>query len=718
MFSILINGSKVDSSGITVNLYLKSTFPFSPDQGLIEGSYAFNGILPASPVNKRIFGFPHRLEGLFDLPTDINCQLSINGRIWYDGLISITSATERSFSFDLALGYGYFSSLIDDKTLKDLNFPNPINTGSDTQDLFDFAEECIIRSFPQVNLNFPTVYAPGFYGDSGDVNPSFIGFINHRTSSGFTPNYLVDGAVYNINTFVPMLYLAYVTKLCFETFGYKATGKFFEDPEVCKILLYNNFALDEFRQKYLVIASQTGVQYPDEWETIAFDDDSSGSNQDDDDCFDTSAHSYIISEEGDYAISLHLELFNGSMEERDFEIRLMLDGLPISTQTVTISEEDAGTWQSMDLSFDHTFSETDIGSVLVFQIHFHWFIPDVEHSGIVRNASVCFENISLSRLNVFSNQISFVNHVPDTDIASFLIDLQMLFGIVICFDHEQKIAEVSFIRDILTQLEADDLSEFTARSSNKITFEKKTGYSLQFSFDTSDSASDLIKDPVLDDKYLGEFDTFADLPFPVVLDSTAYVRNTNSYYIYNILDGPGAYWNLLAHNFPLKVIGDGVKEVKPAISPMMMIRHPSTRSVYPYILGEGTSLAFDDSQNDCGLRIMLYHGLRPFFIDPTQTYPFASSVAYDSLGNTIGNLNLRFDGDKGLFENYLSAYYYWLDSKCKQVKLVSHLNFSQLKNLDLLKIHRIFNSRFLIKEAKVPVNNSKLAKIELDCRTV
>jgi hypothetical protein len=130
MFSIIVNDQKLDTSGIRVNLYLKSTFPFTPDQGQIEGSFAFNGTLPNSPLNKRIFGFPHRLEGVFDLPVNIPCKLTINARVWYDALISITSATEVSLNFDLLIGYGSFASLIDGKSLKDLTFPDPIEIRS------------------------------------------------------------------------------------------------------------------------------------------------------------------------------------------------------------------------------------------------------------------------------------------------------------------------------------------------------------------------------------------------------------------------------------------------------------------------------------------------------------------------------------------------------------------------------------------------------------
>ena len=51
----------------------------------------------------------------------------------------------------------------------------------------------------------------------------------------------------------------------------------------------------------------------------------------------------------------------------------------------------------------------------------------------------------------------------------------------------------------------------------------------------------------------------------------------------------------------------------------------------------------------------------------------------------------------------------------KQAVFSTRMTFSLLKTLDLQKIYRIFNSRFLIKEAKVAVSEDEMADVEIEC---
>lgn len=717
MFSIIVNGTQIDHSGIAVNLYLKSTFPFDPDQGQIEGSFAFNGRLPASPLNKRIFGFPGRFEGTFGPPADLPCQLSINGRIWYEGLITITSSTGEWLNFDLLIGFGYFSALIKDKSLKDLSFPALVSIGADTPEVIAFANECVTKTYPGTLVNFPMIYAPHFYGEDKDKNPTYLDFINHYSSAqaSFIQNYYNSSAgVRNVNTLVPMLYLVHVTKLCFETFGYEPTGPFFKDPEIMKMLLFNNFALDEFRKKYLVIASQTAEEFLIDWEDLPIDDDVSGDNEDADGCYDPSAHAYEIKVEGDYGIQLSFEMFNSSGAERLFEIRLLKDGVKINGQGFhTFS---TSSWEKDSLFFNHYFEAADVGSLLKLQAR----VVDISGNlkdGKIRNAKVSYENFSYSQMNVFARTIDFRNHVPDKEISDFLISLQVLFGIAIGFDHEKKTAEISFTRDLLRQIEAANLSETAEVSSQKFISVPSEGYAIKYAFDSSDQTSDSIREEVDLANFIGVFNTHHDLPYPSKLNDLAYVRNTNCYYIFNVDAGPGPYWNFLCHYHPVKRVGDGIKEVSCDMSPLMMHWNPGRKNIYPIVLQEGTSLAMEDTVNDFGLRLMIFHGLQPYHTG-SGTYPLASSGSYNSDGISVGGLDLSISGDKGLFARYLSEYYAWLTGAPKQLTAKTLMTYSKLKSLDLFKIYRIFNSRYLIKDAKVKVNNDDMAEVELECRKV
>lgn len=713
MFSIIVHDQKLDASNLTVNLYLKSTFPFSPDQGQIEGSFAFNGSLPASPRNKRIFGFPHRLEGLFDLPSNIPCQLTINGRLWHDALISITSCTETIFNFDLLFGYGSFASLIEGKTLKDLAFPDPVDIGQDQAEVLAYAGEIVSKSYPETKFNFPMIYNPAFYGDA---NPDFLWFMNHYNGGEFVPNIYSSLGVRNFNTLVPMLYLHYVTKLCFETYGYKPSGSFFDDPDLAKALLYNNCALDEMRKKYLVQAYQGNPQeFPPIGAKILFTDDSTPPNEDQHEIFDTTASDYEIAFAGAYTIAMSFKFWNLYDDPMKLKVKLYCDEDVI--ETITFDETTWWQWVNREVFFEKYFEDDAIGKKLSIRIYCEDIYGGDLCSFYIKQASIVFENTSLTDLNVYSKTLDFYNHVPEKEISSFLVNLQLLFGVIIGFDHEKKTAELSFVRDSLNFTEADDLTEFTRFSSKKVIIEPSEGYNIQFDFDTSDQTTEFIKDSVDLSQFIGEFDKFTDLPWPSMLNDVAYIKNANAYYIYNVVDGPGPYWNHLAHYHPVTRVGSAKNEVRPEMSPLMTHILMGNKNVYASILQEGTSFAYENMINESGLRILFYHGLRPM-IGSEDTYPLGSSLSYDSLGNSLGNLDLILHRSKSIYSVFLEYYYTWLSNLTKKATFATRMTFSQLKTIDLRKIYRIFNSRFLIYEAKVSVTEDKMAEVELDCRKV
>lgn len=711
MFSIIVKDQKLDTSGIRVNLYLKSTFPFTPDQGQIEGSFAFNGTLPNSPLNKRIFGFPHRLEGLFDLPINIPCTLTINARVWYDALISITSATEISLNFDLLIGYGSFASLIEGKTLKDLTFPDPIVIGEEQSELLDYADAQVELAYPAVNFNFPMIYSPNFYGDEVDT---FLDFINHYNGGHFIENIITGDGTQNFNTLVPMLYLQYVTKLCFESFGYKPSGTFFDNPDIAKTMLFNNYSLDEKRRKYFSIATAEEEQVFFNYQIIEFDDDSTPPNEDVNDCFDVAAFNYEIKAKGEYCIAVDAMLYNPGIFIQRFLFILRKESSVVEIQEVRVDQ--LNQWLPGSVTFIQTFDDTAIGEKLSVEIVSMTLSNDIVE-GRMKEAVLSVENWDISDLNRMTRTIDLKNHVPEKDISAFLVNLQLIFGIIIGFDHEYKLADVSFVRDALLMEDGHDLTEKTVLSSKKVTIVHPEGYTLKFAFDSSDDETKNIAETVDLSNFIGEFTNFADLPVNATLNNVAYVLNTNCYYIFTVVDGPGPYWNLLCHYHPPYVFGDGKNEVTPEMSPLLMYRHPGTRSIYPILLQKGTSIPFNGDTEDCELRFFFYHGL---YLQTTfeNYYPFASSLNYDPRGNSIGDFDLVFGGTRGIFNTFLSDYYHWLTNLMKQAFFHARMSFTLLKTLDLQRIYRIFNSRFLIKEAKVSISEKEMAEVEIDCRKV
>jgi hypothetical protein len=332
----------------------------------------------------------------------------------------------------------------------------------------------------------------------------------------------------------------------------------------------------------------------------------------------------------------------------------------------------------------------------------------------MKEAVLSVENISVSNLNRYKGIIDYKNHVPDKEVASFLVNLQLIFGIIIGFDHEYKLADISFVRDALLMTDGHDLTEMTVLSSKKVTIVPPDGYKLKFAFDSGDDETKNIIETVDLTNFIGVFPHYSAIPYPSKLNDVLYIANSNCYYIYRKVGSLGPYWDLLGHYHPPIVFGDGKNEVTPDMSPLLMYRHPTTRSITPVVLQSGTSLVFNGDPNDCELRLMFYQGLQ-LNTEFDTTYPFATSLSYDPRGNSIGEVDFLLQGERGIVAFFLSEYYTWLSNRMKQAAFSTRMTFTLLKTLDLQRIFRIFNSRFLIREATVAVSEDEMADVEIEC---
>ena len=73
----------------------------------------------------------------------------------------------------------------------------------------------------------------------------------------------------------------------------------------------------------------------------------------------------------------------------------------------------------------------------------------------------------------------------------------------------------------------------------------------------------------------------------------------------------------------------------------------------PGISQQGTSPVFGTGINDFDYKLLIYHGLRQTAQGDTR--PLASHSAYDHVGSKIGDLELKWAGALGIYENFIGS---------------------------------------------------------------
>lgn len=210
-----------------------------------EFSYSFD--LPITKKNSLIFQNANARgsKNIFQPNTDLPCQVYFNESLLLDGVISLQGLSPTTYNCVLYSKLKEFADLIEDKTLKDLQFPvieweyetsiiNHIN--ADYQDA------------TETYWQFPLVYYGSWFTpyDTYKTKQDFRGInfdIEAYTYQRFY--YLLNTVNGNTNArryhheFPPAFYIASLVNQIFADAGWSLGGQFFRQPDVLKqVLLY------------------------------------------------------------------------------------------------------------------------------------------------------------------------------------------------------------------------------------------------------------------------------------------------------------------------------------------------------------------------------------------------------------------------------------------------------------------------------------------------
>lgn len=232
MLQLFANDQQLDTSGVKFNLTLKN--PMFTDG--LEGSYVFGLATPLSDKNKTIYGFPHRLEMFQNYSKNFDFKGSFNGiPLPITGNNKVTDINDKSIKSNVGIAIGEFISFTKNKTLKDIDLGGDYTFASSI-DKNVYIVNSIYSGYPDYKFAKFPVYNPDLYkGTSLNTAWQNVNYINGDNPLGNpSPNPDLE---------VLFIYLGYVVKQIFESFGFNVIQNPFEsDEELKKLVLLNYYS--------------------------------------------------------------------------------------------------------------------------------------------------------------------------------------------------------------------------------------------------------------------------------------------------------------------------------------------------------------------------------------------------------------------------------------------------------------------------------------------
>lgn len=333
----------------------------------------------------------------------------------------------------------------------------------------------------------------------------------------------------------------------------------------------------------------------------------------------------------------------------------------------------------------------------------------------------------------YINSLNLKKSIPDIKITEFLKGLRHLFNLHYFFKNNG--VTILFARDIINNPEYIEFSENIIAGPEK-KFEAADGWELKQNTDDNDS---WLKDQLGEvdiSRFLGEVDSFSNLPAAYLSEfGDIYLVLDESYYYENQpnIIGVGEWIKLSPAVTYLKLPVDNKWET--SFSALLNSEETDTITVqywdfeledyydWPVELTWNVPRTGHERDNypEFTPRILFYRGKYtavPTYapappegsIIPDYDYPFASSDVYDPDGVKISdaNISLNWLGEYGLYETFWKDYLEWFNNKKVKVKFKKLLTPAQIRNIDFSKKYRIDGVDYLLTEVKIPVKENAI----------
>lgn len=673
MIGIEVNGTFLELNEDSFRLEKINT-SFYPE--VFQGDYSFPFTVDDNEINRKTLGFPNTIEnGNRILKTQ--CYLWLGGIPFNKATLNVIGGSNNKIKLNIAGGLKNLT--IFDKSIKELNYGNTYDLGIDS--------DAIIASAKVISLEFDySVYGFTFVPHKNEnfynnENPNFCGIINRQNSvtGDFLKNTYGTGNKY---TLVPFVYLFYILDTIFKTESLVPEGDFYDDPEMQRMLLYNNFALDKTTNEdnayvitntdYIIFGSSYSPYY---FQNIKF---LKGipNSFDESSAWDNLLNEYTIQAPGTIDILAQLDVFipyninwyTCGVYELEFAIYA-------AGTLVTAGRIPANSHGLKQLVISTTFNATsgNVGSKILIKYKLGTInFPPFGFNITIKGTSNLLIANDTEELNVFERNVSIPNHLKDISVGEFLTSLKTL-GVSVDLDYIQGKAKLYYDSNIINSTDYKDYTEQASEYYENNFEDKNKGYLVKYNFGTENKLVESNFKKYSSASFKGTVSSFYDLPVPIKLGNVILVKNSNQLYITKINTGGSGYvWEYFSDNYTELKIGEGETEYNIEFTPMFMDYAENeggtanqNKCLIPVSKQIGTTQLYALGENDFDLSFVFLRGPNSNIGTASPkggVYIYASSTNIGINGNKVGNYDCTFENENGLIKKFIYDLLYLLNN--------------------------------------------------------
>jgi len=677
MIRIIVENKELTLNPDTVIKY-SLVFP-SPEADSMPSSVVQWFNVPANPLNDSILNFSRFIEVSNKIKVYENVIIFFGVVSQKGKMILKTTSNDSfkvSFTFNiLPIGYR-------DKMLNNLSYANySIGIDGDTATIIANAEAHSQMSYPATDFVFPPIYNPDFYDN--DINSRFDDYAN-RYRAGFVTNFESAGYIYNKNALIPNFYLLSILETVLQNGNLQSQGTFFNDANIKKLLVFNNFALDYISfDEYAVKASTSvGVEIYESNPTNDFFPLAFTNKIDNDNRFNIVTSDYDVAVPGFYKFTLDFFL---KIEEpypqylsMGLFVAILKDNVVISTLFDDFYPSDYD-WHEYISEFSLYIDDiTSVYTLEIYPFHIAGASESFPAPCYYKDAIYTINPASHNNVNTFSGDITTSNHVPKISVSEFINNLVRMFSLAVFFDNNGEYVSFDKFEDIIVSDNYLDLTEYYVLDSEEIELNSDT-YAIKMEL-AGNANSQSVDNYTL----LGSIFS-SNVPAPTDTNQLYYVIDANKFILSYFNDVYFTYhWMTYRDDF--ENINENVIDAKNVDIKISTLPNLNIKSTPQASYGNNarlhsdakiTSLALGTGINPFSFQLFNYHG---FVTNGGVNKPMASNTHFDSYGNDLGGLSLKLNGDDGIYKKYSEKYYNYLQDR-ELVKLKLEIQEKQLADI-------------------------------------
>ena len=375
---------------------------------------------------------------------------------YYEAELLVLGISEM---IEVVLYYNFDKLTIFDKKLRSLPWDNLVVGDS----IHEYAEQTVIKNYPQTIINFPSVYAPDLYKDY--EFGQYTGYINHNEKNEFServPNPLnLPITFYKMNEMRPFLYLKEVVKFIFSQIGYTVTGDFITNTSIGKCLLYHENAIFYTNKDYsrsenlnLTLTQSNVSGYNPSY--LAYNE---------------YTKSTVMSSYGSYKVTLNVKGEIPAHNGGSVYIKCYFNGEVLSTAIANSSSDNTAVSFDRNLDFIFDVPKNLVGIPLEIKV--------ICITSVKNSINGQYE-IKGTLRPLYKDVIFLKDLLPDITVGEFINSVKESFNMTPVFDQATQTVRFDFFNSFVDNQQALDLSNYSNDYVSR-RLNKSIGYKIPFS---------------------------------------------------------------------------------------------------------------------------------------------------------------------------------------------------------------------------------------------